>query len=212
MFGSQLLKTKLNIPKRYKSMVDRKRLTDLLDLSLEMKLTLVSAPAGFGKTTLLSGWVGRCKRNVAWLSLDESDNDFIHFIAYLFASLETTLPEIGDKLGGVPSSTQPSQFREFMTGLINTIESSLKVKSGKDSDIPGIVLVLDDYHNIDKNTIHDLVLFLIENLPTKMHLIISTRADPPFPLARLRACGELTEIRQQDLRFSKEEIDTVPNP
>ncbi len=159
------------------------------------RLTLISAPAGFGKTTLVSEWVAGCERPVAWLSLDEGDNDPTRFLTYLVAALQTIAANIGEGVLGVLQSPQPPSIESILTALLNEITT-----------IPdNFVLVLDDYHVIDAKPVDDALTFLLEHLPPQMHLVIATREDPHLPLARLRARGQLTELRAADLRFTPAE-------
>jgi LuxR family maltose regulon positive regulatory protein len=203
-----LLTTKLHIPPPRLNLVERRRLIERLDESLRLgcKLSLVSAPAGFGKTTLLSEWVGAIERPVAWLSLDEGDNDPARFLAYLIAALQQVNGATGQLAQSLPRSPQvplaapapqaDAQANEApVTALINDIVEAA---------IP-LVLVLDDYHLIHAAPIHQTVRLLLEHQPPQMHLVISTRADPPLPLPRLRARGQVTEMRARDLRFTEKE-------
>jgi LuxR family maltose regulon positive regulatory protein len=166
-----------------------------LDEGLHGRLTLVSAPAGFGKTMLLSEWVAGCQRPAAWLSLDEGDNDPTRFLAYLIAALQTVGADIGESVLGALQSPQPPQTESIMTLLLNEITT-----------IPDdFVLVLDDYHTVDARPIDDALTFLVDHLPPQMHLVIVTREDPQLPLPRLRARAQLTELRATDLRFTPDE-------
>ena len=159
------------------------------------RLTLISAPAGFGKTTLVSEWVAGCGRPVAWLSLDEGDNDPARFLTYLVAALQTIAANIGEGVLAVLQSPQPPPTESILTALLNEITT-----------IPdNFILVLDDYHVIDSKPVDDALTFLLEHLPPQMHLVIATREDPHLPLARLRARGQLTELRAADLRFTPSE-------
>ncbi|MEJ2600512.1 MAG: LuxR C-terminal-related transcriptional regulator [Anaerolineales bacterium] len=150
---------------------------------------------GFGKTTLVSDWVTNCKRPVAWLSLDEGDSESRRFLGYLVAALQTVSTEFGAGILGMLQSSQPPPTESILTALLNEITTV--------SD--NFVLVLDDYHVIDAKPVEHAITFLLENLPPQMHLIITTREDPGLPLARLRAQGQLTEIRVTDLRFTLSE-------
>jgi ATP/maltotriose-dependent transcriptional regulator MalT len=191
----QLLTTKLFVPKTRPDLVSRPHLIAQLNESLYRKLTLISAPAGFGKTTLVSEWVASCRRPVAWLSLDKEDSDPERFLTYFVAALQTILPDIRGDVLGVLQPSQPSPTEPILTALLNEIVT-----------IPDdFVLVLDDYHVIDAKPIDYILTFLLENLPHQMHLVITTREDPNLPLARLRARGQLTEIRVADLRFTLSE-------
>ncbi|MGF1471323.1 MAG: LuxR C-terminal-related transcriptional regulator [Rubrobacteraceae bacterium] len=170
-------------------------MTERLDEGLHRKLTLVSAPAGFGKTTLLSEWLSGSQRSAAWLSLDEGDNDPIRFLTYLVATLQTVAPNVGEGTLGVLQSPQPPPTESVLTALINEIAA-----------IPeDFVFVFDDYHVIGNEAVDDALIFIIEHLPSQMHLVVATREDPQLPLARLRARGQLTELRAADLRFTPEE-------
>jgi LuxR family transcriptional regulator, maltose regulon positive regulatory protein len=193
-----LLETKLNVPAIRRRLVERPRLMERLDRTSEATLTLVSAPAGFGKSTLIASWLTKAAasthRRAAWLSLETADNDPPVFWTYLIAALRKALPQVGD--GSLPL-LDPSQPRVGMAiaQLINEL--------GTVSD--DVVLVLDDYHAIETPEIHEDIAFLLDHLPAQLHLVISTRADPPLPLARMRAGGQLIEVRAADLRFTAEE-------
>ncbi len=192
-----ILATKLYIPPPRPKVVLRPRLIERLNegLSASCKLTLISAPAGFGKTTLVSEWVAGCERPVAWLSLDEGDNDPTRFLTYLIAALQTIAANIGEGVLGVLQSPQPPPIESILTALLNEITT-----------IPdNFILVLDDYHVIDSKPVDEALTFLLEHLPPQMHLVIATREDPHLPLARLRARGQLTELRAADLRFTPAE-------
>src|SRR5919199_4977322 len=190
-----LLATKLFVPPARAHRVRRPRLLDRLQGGLQGKLTLISAPAGFGKTTLTSAWVAGCERPAAWLSLDAGENDPTRFLAYLVAALQTIAPAIGAEVLGVLHSPQPPPPEAILTALLNEITT-----------IPGqFVLVLDDYHVIDAQAVDSALTLLLEHLPPQMHLVLTTREDPPIPLARLRARGQLTELRAADLRFTAAE-------
>ncbi|HVP20542.1 MAG TPA: tetratricopeptide repeat protein, partial [Anaerolineaceae bacterium] len=192
-----ILATKLYPPPAPKKMIFRPRLIERLNEGLDSscKLTLISAPAGFGKTTLLSEWIANCKRSVAWLSLDEEDSDLTRFLTYLIAALQTLIADIGnDTLGMLQSHPLPSA-ETLLTSLTNEIVAVSK----------SFILMLDDYHAIDSKPIDQAVSFLVEHLPTKLHLVIASRDDPTLPLARLRARRQLTEVRAADLRFAPAE-------
>ena len=202
-----ILATKLYIPPPRPAVVLRPRLIERLNAGLHGKLILISAPAGFGKTTLVSEWVAVSRklpaRPVAWLSLDEDDSDPARFLTYLVAALQTLLPseteKSGPKLGdgalAMLQSPQPPPVESILTALLNEIAA-----------IPDqFILVLDDYHLVDAQPVDEALTFLIQHLPPQMHLVIITREDPPLPLARLRARGQLTELRATDLRFTLSE-------
>src|SRR5215204_2704697 len=192
-----LVSTKLRPSQARPNLVARPRLIAKLEREVGRKLTLISAPAGFGKTTLLGEWVaGRSdERSVAWVSVDEADNDPARFLSYLVAALRSIEEEIGE---GVLSSLRApgSPPVGALTGaLINEL-----------ADIPAnLAIVLDDYHLIDSDHVNGIVSFLLERLPSNVHLVIASRIDPPLPLARLRARGQITEINATDLFFTREE-------
>jgi LuxR family maltose regulon positive regulatory protein len=157
----------------------------------------VSAPAGFGKTTLLAEWLtqsGHGEGLVAWLSLDEGDNHPARFWAYVIAALRTVQPTLGESALSLLQSPQPT-FEAALASLLNEIGSAPRE----------LMLVLDDYHMIEAKAIHDGIAFLLDHMPPHMHLVMTSRADPPLPLARLRGRGDLTEVRAADLRFTPEE-------
>src|SRR5512135_12421 len=203
-----ILATKLYIPPPRPRVVLRPRLIERLNESLQRAagITLISAPAGFGKTTLVSEWIaaltpgpspaGRWETvRVAWLSLDEGDNDPTRFLTYLVAALQTIAPNIGAGVLGVLQSPQPPPTESILTTLLNDITTI--------SD--SFILVLDDYHVIDSQPVDQALVFLVEHLPPQMHMVIATREDPHLPLARLRARNQLTELRAEDLRFTPSE-------
>lgn len=198
---STLLTTKLNIPPMQDKLVERIRLTKLLNEGLRGKLCLLSAPAGFGKTTLLCKWLSKTETPVAWLSLDEQDNDLIRFLTYLISALHRMDGSIGrDILSALRTSHTPS-VELLLTRLINEIDNL-------EDDF---ILVFDDFHLVTDQSIFDALGFLLEHLPQKMHIIISGRVDPPLPLARFRVQGQLTEIRSHNLRFTEKEVDIFMN-
>ncbi len=196
--STSLLTTKLNVPPARAQLVIRPRLLERLEVGLRGKLTLVAAPAGFGKTTLISAWAASLQvsnRQVAWLSLDESDSDPIRFLTYLVAALQTIAPTLGAGVMGVLQSPQPPPTESILTALLNEISTTQD----------NFVLVLDDYHVIDAKPVDSALTFLLEHLPSRMHLVIATRENPSLPLARLRARGDLSELRATDLRFTPTE-------
>jgi LuxR family maltose regulon positive regulatory protein len=199
--SSPLLRTKLYIPPVRPELVPRPRLVERLNAGLDRKLTLISAPAGYGKTTLLSEWTAGCGRPVAWLSLDESDNDPRRFWTYLVAALQTVEANIGTDLVDAFRASQPPPTETILAGLSNEI-----------ADVPSpLALVLDDYHLIAGRAIHDGLAFLLSHRSPNLHLIIATRTDPPLPIARLRGRGQLSELRQSDLRFTPDEAAAYLN-
>ena len=203
-----ILATKLYIPPVRPNAVLRPRLIERLNegLSSGCKLTLISAPAGFGKTTLVSEWIATLTSSplplgeglgvrVAWLSLDEGDNDPTCFLTYLLAALHTVLVDIGAGVLAALPSSQPPPTELLLTALINEIAA-----------IPdNFILVLDDYHMIDSEPIDHALTFLLDHLPSQVHLVIATREDPSLPLPRYRARGQFTELRAADLRFTSAE-------
>jgi LuxR family transcriptional regulator, maltose regulon positive regulatory protein len=190
-----VLATKLFIPPLRRDLVLRQRLIDQLNVGGRQKLTLISAPAGFGKTTLVSEWVASCRRPVAWLSLDEGDNDVTRFLTYFVTALQTITPNICAGVLGVLQSPQQPLPESILTALINEI-----------TPIPDtFIFVLDDYHIIDSKPVDNTIAFLLEHLPPQMHLVIASREDPHLTLSRLRARGQLTELRAADLRFTPSE-------
>ncbi|XID91602.1 LuxR C-terminal-related transcriptional regulator [Paenibacillaceae bacterium WGS1546] len=190
--NTTILATKLFIPVPRTKVVRRPRLIDRLNEGLDRKLTLVSASAGFGKTTLVSEWVASCDRPVAWLSLDEGDIEPTRFLSHLVAALQTIEDNLGGGAVSALESPQPPSTASILTILLNEI-STFSYK---------FVLVLDDYHMIDAVWIDDTLNFLLEHLPPQMHLVIATRQNPQLSLSRLRARSHLTELRDIDLRFT----------
>ena len=198
-----LLATKLYLPPLRQRSVPRPRLVERLNdgLAAGTRLTLVSAPAGFGKTTLVSEWVAGCGRPVAWLSLDAADSDPGRFLIYLIAALQTVAPGVGGGVLAVLQSPQPPPIESTLTALLNDVAA-----------IPShVVLVLDDYHVLDAKPVDEAMTFLVEHLPPQLHLVIATREDPALPLPRLRARGQLTELRGADLRFTPDEASAFLN-
>lgn len=192
-----LLQTKLYIPPPRPNLVPRPRLTERLSAGPHSgrKLTLISAPAGFGKTTLVAEWLGGAERPVAWLSLDENDCDPARFLTYLVTALQRIDPHIGRAAQAMLQSPRPPPPDSLLTSLINDVAAT---------PAP-FVLILDDYHLIQAPPIHQQLAFLVEHQPPSMHLLIVTREDPPLPLSRWRAGGQMTDIRQADLKFTEPE-------
>jgi LuxR family maltose regulon positive regulatory protein len=191
----QVLLTKLHIPSPKTGLIPREHLLSRLDEGLSRKLILLSAPAGSGKTTLLSQWIASHETRVAWLSLDERDNDLARFLTYLVAALRRVSDEIGGELLVKLRATKPSPDEELLTSLVNDL-------ARLEEDF---VLVLDDYHVFDEARIHQALAFLVDNLPPTTHLVIASRTDPPLPLSLMRGRGELLELRMADVRFSAQE-------
>jgi len=199
--STPILATKLYIPPLRPHVVLRPRLLERLNKELHRKLTLISAPAGFGKTTLVSQWLAGCKLPTAWLSLDAGENDLTGFLTYLVTALQTIAATIGAEVLGMLHSPQPPPSAVMLTALLNDITT-----------IPDdFVLVLDDYHVLDAQAVDQALAYLVEHLPPQMHLVIATREDPPLPLARLRAGDHLTELRAADLRFTPAEASEFLN-
>ena len=192
-----ILATKLYIPSARSKLVARPHLIARLNKGLDRpsSVSLISAPAGFGKTTLVGEWAAGCNQPVAWLSLDEGDRDPARFLMYLVAALQTIRADLGDGIRELLQSPQPPPIESILTDLLNQI-----------STLPqNFLLVLDDYHVIDSTAIDHALAFLLDHQPLQMHLVIATREDPDLPLARLRAKGQLTELRAADLRFTPSE-------
>ena len=196
-----LLASKLYFPSHRLDLVPRPHLLEKLEAGLNGKLTLVSAPAGFGKTTVVSEWLRDCGHPAAWLSLDKNDNDLPRFLIYLVAALQRIDPEIGADVQAALEGSLSPNFEILLTRLISEIER-LPDKS---------IIVLDDYHLIHSKHVHDAINFLIEYLPPTIHLVITGRADPPLPISRLRVQGEVNEVRTAQLRFTKKEVATFLN-
>jgi len=192
-----LLATKLHVPRPQPGFVPRPRLVQALGEGLARGRVLVCAPAGFGKTSLLAELARSGGRPVAWLGLDAGDNDPARFWRYVVAALDRAQPGIAGRLGPLLGSPAPRSFEGLVTALINELAAS----PGRDE----MLLVLDDYHLVEAGLVHESVSFLMENLPPGLLLVVSGRVDPPLPLARLRARGQLAELRAGELRFTTEE-------
>ena len=190
-----LLATKLYVPRPRPEFLSRARLLERLAEGTARELTLVCTPAGFGKTTLLGEWARSSSRPVAWLSLDGGDNDPARFWRYVAAALDQVRPGIGAQIGALLRGPEPGSLEAVVTVVINELAAQ-----------PGeIMLVLDDYHLIQAVPIHHTLGVLLERGPPQLRLVVASRADPPLPLARLRARGQLAELRERDLRFTPEE-------
>ncbi|MBC8078547.1 MAG: tetratricopeptide repeat protein, partial [Chloroflexales bacterium] len=223
-----LLATKLFAPPARASLVVRPRLFERIEAGLQEKLTLIAAPAGFGKTTLLSAWLAArtedrglrteigtaslhpqssaLSTRVGWVSLDNADNDPLRFWSYVITALDTLAPGVGTSALGLLQSPQPPAIERMLTSVLNGFSAVSAVPPVRD-----MALILDDYHVITAPAIHDALAFLIDYLPPQLHLVILTRADPALPLPRLRARGSVTELHASDLRFTHDEAATFLN-
>jgi LuxR family maltose regulon positive regulatory protein len=190
----RLLATKLHVPRPRPGFLARPRLLERLTQGTAGALTLVCAPAGFGKTTLLGDWARRSRQPLAWLSLDGGDSDPARFWRYVAAALDELRPGVGQRVDALLQGAQPS-LEAVLTVLINELVEEPEQ----------VVLVLDDYHLVEALAVHESLARLLERLPSQLRLVLASRADPPLPLARLRAGGQLTELREADLRFCAEE-------
>ena len=192
-----LLQTKLHIPQPNPRTVFRPHLLSRMDEGLESgcKLTLISAPVGYGKSTLASSWLAGVKCPVAWLSLDAEDNDPIRFWTYVIAALQTAQPELGQTEFNLLRKAQTPSLEKILRDLINRVAEISKQ----------IVLVLDDYHLVMSSDLHLSINFFLEHKPSQLHLVIITREDPPLPLPQMRAKGQLVEFRAKDLHFTMDE-------
>ena len=191
-----LLATKLHVPRSQPGFVPRPRLVQALEDGLARQLVLVCGPAGFGKTALLAHWAQSGGHPVAWLSLDAADNDPVRFWRHAVGALDRMCPGVGDRVGPLLGRPAPASFEGLVTALIN----ELAAESGDDK-----LVVLDDYHLIDAAPVHGSVVFLVERAPPGLHLVLASRSDPPLPLPRLRAGGQLAELRADELRFTPDE-------
>ena len=193
--ATPILTTKLHIPPSKPSLVTRSRLIGRLNQGVNTKLTIVSAPAGYGKSVLFSEWAHQTEIPVAYLTLDPSDNNLKRLVTYVIAAFRTIMPDFGELTQSLLETLQPIPTEFLITSLLNEV-----ISNGEQ-----VVLALDDYHVIQDPTIHEGVAFLVDHLPDFVHLFILTRTDPPTPTSRLRAQNQLVEIRADDLRFTSEE-------
>ncbi len=199
--GTGLLATKLYARPARADLVPRPRITRLLDAGLSASLILVSAPAGFGKTTLLAAWLADRPQRSAWLTLDTADNDHARFLSYVLAALQVAVPGVASDLVAPLRSPQPPSAEAVVTVLVNELAPLSNP----------VILVLDDYHAITSPAVNSAVAYLLEHLPPSLHLVIATRSDPPLPIARLRARGQVVEVRADDLRFTPDEAAAFLN-
>jgi LuxR family transcriptional regulator, maltose regulon positive regulatory protein len=190
-----LVATKLHVPRPRHGFLARPRLLERLAAGMRNELVVVCTPAGFGKTTLLADWARHSRRPVAWLSLDDGDNDPTRFWRQVAAALDRVCPGVGQRVAAQLGPTPPRSFDGLVAALVNEL-----------ADVADeVVLVLDDYHLVEAAPVHQSMGFLLEHLPACLRLVVASRADPPLPLARLRARGQLAELRAADLRFTREE-------
>jgi len=197
-----LIATKLHIPPTRLTLVRRQRLIEQISNGLQLKLTLISAPAGFGKTTLAAFSIANCGLETAWLSLDKDDNQVERFLSYLVAAFHSVDTAIGSDAEKSLSSADQTSPEVILTSLINDLQTDNSIE---------IALVLDDYQFISNQAVHEAVSFLLEHCPRTLHVVIATRSDPPLPLARMRARGESVELRAADLRFTESETTQFLN-
>jgi LuxR family maltose regulon positive regulatory protein len=196
-----LLRTKLQVPRLRPGLVPRPRLAGQLDEGLSRGLILVAAPAGYGKSVLLSGWARDRGQPVAWLSLDEGDNDPVRFWRHVLAALDVPRPGIAGRVGPPAGSPPPSAYETLVTALINDLVT--------EPELPDVLLVLDDYHLISSEDVHAPVRFLLEHRPPQLRIALASRSDPPLALPRYRGRGELGEVRASDLRFNLDEAGAL---
>ena len=192
-----LLATKLQVPRPRPGLVTRRRLADQLEEGLNRGLVLVAAPAGYGKSVLLSEWVRGMTQPVAWLSLDGGDNDPVRFWRHVLAALDVVRPGMAERLGPLAGPPAPLAYDALVSALINDVVA--------DPGLPDVLLVLDDYHLISSDTLQASVRFLLAHRPPQLRIVLASRSDPPLGLARYRGRGELAEVRAADLRFKVDE-------
>ncbi len=200
--NDMVLASKLRVPRPRPHLVHRPHLIQRLQQGLDKTLILLSAPAGFGKSTLLGDWLASCAIPAAWLSLEPRDNNPVRFLTYLLAALQTSDPHLIRTVQVLPHPLHRASLESVLTSLVNGLQARMS------GDQEHAVLVLDDYHVITNGSIHHALSFLLEHLPVHMHLVLATREDPPLPLARLRGRDDLLELRATDLRFTHEETTT----
>lgn len=195
-FAELVLFTKVALPPLRPGLIARARLAELLNQAMDHRLLLLAAPAGFGKTTLLTQWRSQLGRRVAWVSLDVLDNDPQYFWRYVIAALQTVWPGLGQEALELLQAGPPAPLESILASLLNAL-----LLLEEDT-----ILVLDDYHLMSAQRIHDLLAFFLDHLPPSLHLVIASRTDPPLPLASLRVRQQMAEIRADDLRFTPEEV------
>ena len=195
LVSGSLLSTKLGLPQSRPTLVSRPRLIEKLNHGQPRKLILISAPAGFGKTTLAVEWLRQVDHKTSWLALESSDSDPARFLFYFIAALKVIEPGIGERTQAMLTDPSAMASETVLTNLVNEI-----------AGIPNtFTMALDDYHVIESLQVHQLLVFLVEHQPVQMQLLVITREDPPIPLPRLRARGQVSEIRQNDLCFNTQE-------
>jgi LuxR family transcriptional regulator, maltose regulon positive regulatory protein len=192
-----LLATKLQVPRSRPALVARPRLADQLGEGLSRGVVLVTAPAGYGKSVLVSEWARSTVQPVAWLSLDEGDNDPVRFWRHVLAALDTARPGIAERVGPLAGPPPPPTYESLVSALINDFMA--------EPGVPDALLVFDDYHLVDSESVHASVRFLLEHHPAQLHIVLVGRSDPPLGLARYRGRGQLGEVRAADLRFTVNE-------
>ena len=190
-----LLRTKLNPPSVAPDILPRDRLIKRLDQARKLPLTLISAPAGYGKSTLASRWAAICDCPCVWVSLDKSENDLRQFLTYMIAAIQQRFPKCDLRSEILLESNRMPDAAELAIYLLNDLDQLPE----------SFIFILDDYQRISDTSVHDLVAALIKNPARAMHLVLLTRHDPPFPIAAMRGRGLVTEIRASDLRFTPEE-------
>src|SRR5512143_133662 len=193
-----LLRTKLFVPSVRSRQVDRPRLIEKLNGGLDKALILVSAPAGYGKTTLVSSWLHEVGISSAWLSLDEQDNEPRRFLQYLVAAVRTVVPSVPGDAVQMLQGTSPASLQTLLTALINEISAQSKP----------LALVMDDLHVIHAQPVLDALGFLLEHIPAGLHLVLLSRSDVPLPLARMRARNQILDVRAEHMRFDAQEAAT----
>lgn len=191
-----ILRTKLNLPQIAFHQIFRTRLYDLLSQGIQRKLTVVSAPAGFGKTTLVAGWLNQTQIKYAWFSIDQKDNEAQQFLEYVLVGLQNISPTLGKSAMLRLEKSKGEEIEKAIIHLINDIEAFGEP----------LVLVLEDYHFVESNEVHTAVNFLLDHVPSNLHLVLVSRTDPPFSFARLRIMEQVTEIRTPEIRFNHSEI------
>ena len=195
MEPSTLIRTKLNRPRVVSDRVERPRLLGKLNQGLERKLTLVAAPAGYGKSTLVAEWLETCDRPNAWVSLDENDSDLVIYLNYFIAAVQSIFPKTGRETSALLHAPELPPSPVLTSTLINELDGIEQP----------FILVLDDYHLVHDMAVHNLMDELLRHLPRTLHLVLISRLNPPLNLSRLRARGQMVEIRAQDMRFTKAE-------